>query len=115
MNINQIGAEAHAINLANGWEVFTPESWPVSSDHPEERRDKVRFLCTHTALFHTEAAEATEAVRKDDLDNFAEELADIVIRVASVAFGIGIDLHGEIQCKLDYTRHRGLHHGGKEV
>ena len=108
--LNDIGAEAHAINMSNGWDVFSREDWPADGE-----KDKVRFLCTHLALFHTEVSEATEAVRHRDKDNFEEELADVVIRVASVAHGLGIDLDARIAEKMEKNRKRGLHHGGKAV
>lgn len=88
MNINEIGQIAHAINLNNGWEVFGPHSFPESRNlvlNPEavDEEKRVRFLLTHMALVHSEVSEATEAVRHRDRANFDEELADVVIRVAS--------------------------------
>jgi len=120
MSLNEIGREAHEINASNGWDVFKPSDWPAEMQpvtNPEAANDrvKVRFLCTHMALFHSEVSEATEAIRHRDRENFDEELADIVIRVASVAHGLGIDLEHVISKKLAKNRTRGLHHGGKAV
>ena len=67
------------------------------------------------ALVHTEVSEATEAVRHRDAENFREELADTIIRVASIAYGMGLDLEGAINLKLAKNRTRGLRHGGKSV
>lgn len=111
MHINELGREAHEINEGNGWETFHTNSWPI--DHSDG--DRVRFLCTHIALVHSEASEALEAVRKRDRENFDEELADVVIRVASIAHGLGTDLDAVIAAKLAKNRTRGLHHGGKAV
>lgn len=72
-------------------------------------------LCTHMALVHSEVSEATEAIRHRDRENFDEELADVVIRVASIAHGLGTDLDAAITAKLAKNRTRGLHHGGKAV
>jgi len=72
-------------------------------------------LCTHMALVHSEVSEATEAIRHRDRQNFEEELADVVIRVASIASGLGIDLDANIVSKMAKNRTRGLHHGGKAV
>lgn len=44
------------------------------------------------ALIHTEITEAGEAVENNDPTNLREELADIAIRAASIAYGLGIDL-----------------------
>lgn len=75
----------------------------------------VRKLCTHMALIHSEVSEALEAVRHRDRPNFDEELADTVIRVLSVAYGLGTDLDAVVAEKLAKNRTRGLHHGGKAV
>ena len=110
MTINEIGEAGVIVNTANGWEGFKPDDWPANGE-----RDKVHFLCTHMALVHTEVAEATEAVRHRDRANFDEELADVIIRVATIARGLGIDLDIEVAKKLDKNSRRGLHHGGKAI
>jgi NTP pyrophosphatase (non-canonical NTP hydrolase) len=120
MTLQQIGREAHEINTGNGWDAFTPADWPAEVTpitNPEAINDraKVRFLCTHMALVHTEVSEATEAIRHRDRENFDEELADVIIRVASIAHGLGSDLDAAITAKLAKNRTRGLHHGGKAV
>jgi NTP pyrophosphatase (non-canonical NTP hydrolase) len=111
MNLSEIGKIAHDININNGWDVFSTADWPASNIE----KDKVRFLCTHMALFHSEVSEATEAIRKRDRANFDEELADVVIRVASVAHGLGTDLETAIRNKMAKNATRGLYHGGKAV
>lgn len=110
MNINEIGKEADSINASNGWETFTDHDFIGNS-----RALNVQKLCTHMALVHSEVSEATEAIRNRDHDNFSEEMADVVIRVASICHGLGIDLDFEIAAKLEKNRGRGLHHGGKAV
>lgn len=131
MNINEIGQIAHEINKANGWDVFASRSFPRSPDEVKEDKrteceadipmlddadtQRVRFLCTHMALVHSEVAEATEAIRNRDLPNFREELADIIIRVTSIAHGMGIDLNTEVAAKLHKNTTRGFRHGGKAV
>lgn len=120
MNINEIGREAHQINAGNGWDVFSTSDFPAEYKpvtNPEAINDKtkVRFLSTHMALVHSEVSEATEAIRHRDRENFDEELADVVIRVASIAHGLGTDLDAAVVAKLAKNRTRGLHHGGKAV
>jgi NTP pyrophosphatase (non-canonical NTP hydrolase) len=105
-----LGREAHQTNTANGWDVFHPADWPMDGE-----KGKVRFVLTHMALIHTEVSEATEAVRHRDAANFAEELADILIRVTSVAYGLGINLDETVKAKMAKNRTRGLHYGGKAV
>jgi len=61
----------------------------------------------------SECGEACEAIRKGDRKNLGEELADIVIRVADTAEGMGIELEKEILRKLEINKHRPYLHGGK--
>lgn len=68
-------------------------------------------IATRLALIHSEVSEALEALRVGDMENFAEELADVVIRVADLAGGLGIDLEGEIKKKMEKNKARGYKHG----
>lgn len=111
MTLKEIGQEAHTINKHNGFDVFWPHSWPED----DKERAKIHLLCTHMALVHTEVAEATEAVRHLDRANFDEELADVIIRVTSIASGLGIDLEPIVMDKMARNAQRGLRHGGKSV
>ena len=114
MSLLQLGHLAHQINAGNGWDTFRPEMWDEENQPPFSRED-LRFLCTHMALVHSEVSEATEAIRKHDRANFDEELADVLIRVVSIAYGLGTDLDAAVAAKLAKNRNRGLHHGGKAV
>lgn len=102
--LNERAEEINKINRANGWEVLTPEEW-----------DDPRRVPTVIALIHSEASEALEAFRHRDRENFAEELADILIRVLDCAGGLGINLDDEVRKKLATNRTRGFKHGGKVI
>ena len=110
MNLHKIGQTAHEINAANGWKVFTPEDWPNDGE-----LDKVYFLGAHATLIHEEISEAFRGVRNRNRDNFDEELADAIIRITSIAYGLGTDLEAAIIAKMAKNWTRGLHHGGKAV
>lgn len=99
-----LAREVLEINRANGWQPLEPEEW--------EGRYKVPAVL---ALIHSEVSEALEAFRVRDRDNFAEELADVVIRVLDCAGGLGIDLDSAVVAKLAKNRTRGHRHGGKHV
>lgn len=96
--------EINAINRANGWNVLTPAAW-----------DDPHHIPTVLALIHSEVSEALEGFRHNDRDNFAEELADVFIRLLDCTGGLGIDLAPVILAKMAKNRTRGLHHGGKRV
>ncbi len=76
----ELGKEILAINKANGWNVTTPVDWAKSN--------KLNTIC---ALIQSEASEALEGFRKGDLDNVAEELADVKIRVLDCLSGLEVD------------------------
>jgi NTP pyrophosphatase (non-canonical NTP hydrolase) len=69
---------------------------------------------TKLALIHAEVSEALEADRKGDKENFAEELADVCIRIFDLCGSKGIDLHKAIRSKMDYNKTRAYKHGGKK-
>lgn len=61
----------------------------------------------------TECAEAAEAVRNADYKNFAEEIADCIIRLADIGNTIGMNIEGEINRKMAINRKRPRLHGKK--
>jgi NTP pyrophosphatase (non-canonical NTP hydrolase) len=99
-----VGEEINTVNIRNGWAVVKPQEW--------EDQYKIPAIL---ALIHSEVSEALEAFRKADRENFAEELADIVIRVLDCAAGLEINLGAEILEKLEKNRQRGYKHGGKRL
>lgn len=93
MKITELVTKAHANAVNKGF-------W----DHPRE-------VGTMIALVHSELSEALEADRHNDADNFAEELADVVIRIADMAGGMGINLEQAIVDKMEINAGRAQLHG----
>lgn len=62
---------------------------------------------------HSEVSEASEAARDEDWKGFAEELADIFIRLANVAEVMGVDLEAEVEKKHEKNVSRPPLHGRK--
>lgn len=77
----------------------------------EHKEDVNNALGNRLMLITGEVAEAHEALRKRDYENFKEELADIVIRVADLAGGLDIDLEAEILKKMEKNKNRPYKHG----
>lgn len=62
-------------------------------------------------LVTTEVAEAAEATRKGDRENFEEELADIIIRVLDICGTMGIDIELSVAEKMAINENRPRLHG----
>ena len=62
---------------------------------------------------HSEVSEASEAARDEDWEGFAEELADIFIRLVNCAEVMGIDLEREVEEKHQTNLSRPVLHGRK--
>lgn len=103
-NLNQLGVEILAINVANGWDVCKPEDWADTNK-----------IAAKLALIHSEVSEALEAIRHNDKENFTEEMADVLIRVLDTTAGLGLDMDTTVAVKLEKNRHRGYKHGGKLI
>ena len=88
---------------------FQEEAWRIAEDNGFHEGDRSRAKVL--ALIHSEVSEALEADREGDEDNYAEELADIVIRVFDHAEEEGINLQHEIVEKYDENRQRDYKHG----
>ena len=62
---------------------------------------------------HSEVSEASEALRDDNYEGFAEELADIFIRLVNLCEVWGIDLEKEVIDKQNKNMDRPNLHGRK--
>ena len=62
---------------------------------------------------HSEVTEASEAARDENLENLAEELADIFIRLVNTYEVMDIDLEKEVIKKHKHNIERPMLHGRK--
>jgi NTP pyrophosphatase (non-canonical NTP hydrolase) len=68
-------------------------------------------VASRIMLIVTELAEAVEALRHGDLENFHEELADTAIRLFDLCGGLNVDLAGAIERKMAVNAERPRLHG----
>lgn len=105
MEINELVEKAFEnANNKGFWEDF---AWP--DNHCES--NKLNAIGNRLMLIVSELGEALEALRKNDEDNFKEELADVAIRLGDLCGGLGIDLEAEIIKKMDKNKDRPYKHG----
>lgn len=72
-----------------------------------------RHILSWLMLITTELAEAAEAARKNNRENFEEELADVAIRLFDMCYVLGVDLESSIMAKMIVNEARPHLHGGK--
>jgi NTP pyrophosphatase (non-canonical NTP hydrolase) len=102
--LDELAAEIRGANRGNGWNVTEADDWDASYKIPAV-----------LALIHSEVSEALEAFRKDDPDNFMEELADIQIRLLDLAGAFTEEFTDVVERKVEINRGRGYRHGGKRI
>lgn len=73
--------------------------------------DKERNVGEALMLIVTELAEAMEAHRIQDQENFKEELADAFIRLFDLCGGLNVDIEEEINKKSQKNKNRPYKHG----
>ena len=117
MTIKELVEKAHESARKHGfWEDWDSICWEDGLDRNEASTLDIQELfnsaiAKRLMLIVSELGEALEALRNDDRENFAEELADVAIRLADLCGGIGIDLEAEIEKKMEKNRKRGYKHG----
>jgi NTP pyrophosphatase (non-canonical NTP hydrolase) len=101
LNLNDLTREAHRISIDKGF-------WDERGKLPRAFGQAVAL-----GLIYTEVTEAMEAVRDpgDPPDDLAEELADIIIRVADLAGWEDIDLQAAVWNKVAVNEGRPRLHG----
>jgi len=92
-SLNELCAVCHRIAVSKGF-------W-----------DEERNIGEALMLIVTELAEAMEAHRRQEHENFNEELADTFIRLMDLCGGMGIDIEAEIERKSRKNRNRPYKHG----
>jgi NTP pyrophosphatase (non-canonical NTP hydrolase) len=100
--LNELAVEIREIRKSKGF--ITPAS--IYYDEGEQMLGKLMLVVA-------EVAEAAEAVRHGDEGNFAEELADVIIRVLDICGTMGIDIDYVVREKMEANRNRPAKHGKK--
>jgi len=103
-NLNDLANQAMEIVKQNGWDVIKESDW--------EDTYKIPALL---ALIGSEVSEALEAFRKNDKENFKEEMTDILIRAVDMASIFDPDIEQTIANKMAKNKSRGYKHGGKRL
>lgn len=109
MDLRLIQKRVHKEYIKNGYQ----ERWTVEylTKHPEEL--ELIIDLAEVGLFVTEVAELMEDIRNAKEENYAEEGADIVIRVMNWFNRKKIDLESAIQKKHKKNMKRERLHGKK--
>lgn len=82
---------------------------PSSLDTEQERNTMLGKLM----LVVSEVSEMAEAVRYNDIENFTEECADVIIRILDITGTMNIDIEKAINEKMEINKIRPVKHGKK--
>jgi len=108
-----VGNMCHELARESGWWTDLETGEILVTSHIEKpKRNVPEMLC----LIHSEISEAMEGHRKNAMDDklptrysLEVELADAVIRILDMGFGLGLDIAGAMAEKLEYNAHRADH------
>jgi NTP pyrophosphatase (non-canonical NTP hydrolase) len=106
MNISIVQNECYRIAFEHDF--HEDDEWMLANP-----KIKPILILSWLAKIDSEVGEAVEAVRNDDMNNLAEELADIVIRVFDTATCLDICMETAIKKKMEINRNRPAKHGKK--
>lgn len=102
LTLNTMRDEIYADAVAHGlWD------YPQYCRTSPEMISRVRWACLDR--IYEELTEASVAI--EEPEHFAEELADTVITIFSVAGHLGIDIDAEIKRKMEINKGRSWKHG----
>lgn len=117
MKINELVEKAHKNAVEKGfWEHHQAVSEDIEMFENTDfenlaKQDYTNSISTMLMLIVSELSEALEALRKNNKDNFREELADVAIRLGDLCGGLDIDLEKEIIVKMNKNAKRPYKHG----
>jgi len=97
-------------------EFYTPDSIikvPPSYDYGDVREWNAELTIAKLMMCVTELSEAVKAVQKGDEENFAEEMADVMIRVLGICGEMKIDILTEMTKKMEINFGREKRHGSE--
>ena len=109
MEINKLCEDAFKNAKAHGFWDDWKYVWDLN-DKKEEKCLTNNLISTRLMLIVGELAEAMEGLRKNDGNNFKEELADVAIRLFDLCGGLNVDLETEITKKMITNSNRPYKH-----
>lgn len=104
MSLNKLATEIREVVSSKGFSTVSDRDWEEGCIIPEK-----------ISLIHSEVSEALEEYRKGEREEFLTELADVVIRVLSLAGGLTDDFDQVVRDKIEKNKGRSYMHGGKRI
>lgn len=118
MNINDLVIMAHGNARAKGFYESEINIMQKLMEGEKLESNEMKIIATafkvqKLALIICEATEAIEALRKGDIVEHDEEIADIIIRAGDYSGAYSVDLENEVISKMEKNSTRPYKHGKK--
>lgn len=103
--LDELAGVIHERGCAKGfWDrakIALPDDPTEPRYAPSRQVDNPSVIPEKLALVHSEVSEALDALRDDDQEHFAEELADVLIRTLDIAAFCGLSMDEAVTAKLE--------------
>jgi NTP pyrophosphatase (non-canonical NTP hydrolase) len=106
MKIYKTVEEIHENALDKGFYDKIFEILNATKEKEEYKVYKNLFICQQLLLVISELGEATEGLRKGDIPNFNEEIADAIIRLFDLSGFLKMNLEYELKKKMAINKNR---------
>ena len=111
MEINKLCKAAYENADKHGFYEDIDNIQALDTEHIPYQQLMNNAISTRLLLIIGEVSEAMEALRKNDIPNFDEELADVAIRLLDLCGYMAVDLEVEIEKKMKINADRPYKHG----
>ena len=115
--MNEWSETVHALAIEKGWyDCESCDGLPMAHGGCAAcgNRGQFRNMGELIALIHSELSEALEVLRDDGPpSDFAEEVADVIIRTLDMCAYVGIDIDAAVTRKHSINQVRARRHGKK--
>ena len=95
MNLNELGYAAHKLPLPFMREPLSPSIWDDGGD-----LESLNLMVAHVSLVQSDASRMSDNIFRQDFEAFQLALADVMLRVSAIGYGLGIDVDDLVRRRI---------------